>query len=135
VSGGAAPASPADEVKFSTAMLEGPVRRMLGSPVAEVLEWTSTPITGGLGPATTSLARISGTAMTGGAAGDGDAREMHFSLIFKAQAEKTPISDPGGYVYWKREVLAYSSGLLESLPDGMRAPRCYGVDEVSATVA
>jgi hypothetical protein len=31
--------------------------------------------------------------------------------------------------YWRREILAYQSGLLEQLPPGVRAPRCYGVVE------
>jgi hypothetical protein len=35
--------------------------------------------------------------------------------------------DPGHWYYWRREVLAYESGLLASLTGGMRAPRCYVV--------
>jgi hypothetical protein len=31
--------------------------------------------------------------------------------------------------FWKREFLAYSSGLLDNLPPGVRAPRCYGAEE------
>ena len=32
--------------------------------------------------------------------------------------------------YWKREVLLYQSGWLETLPEGIRAPRCYDVVEI-----
>jgi hypothetical protein len=32
-------------------------------------------------------------------------------------------------VYWRREALAFKSGLLADLPDGLAAPRCYGVIE------
>jgi hypothetical protein len=33
--------------------------------------------------------------------------------------------DPAHWYYWRREVCAYEGGLLESLPDGVRAPRRY----------
>jgi hypothetical protein len=36
---------------------------------------------------------------------------------------------PGEWSYWKRELLAYQTGLLDHLPPGLRAPRCYGVVE------
>jgi hypothetical protein len=32
--------------------------------------------------------------------------------------------DPAHWYYWRREVEAYESGLLASLPGGLRAPRC-----------
>jgi len=34
-------------------------------------------------------------------------------------------ADPSHWYYWRREVLAYESGLLASLPGRLRAPRCY----------
>jgi hypothetical protein len=39
--------------------------------------------------------------------------------------------EPQGLGYWRREMLAYQSGMLASLPErqGVRAPRCYGVSE------
>jgi hypothetical protein len=39
--------------------------------------------------------------------------------------------DVDHWYYWKREALAYESGLLGSLPDGLRAPACRGVFERS----
>ena len=36
---------------------------------------------------------------------------------------------PREWSYWKREFLAYHSGLLNDLPQGLRAPRCNGVVE------
>jgi hypothetical protein len=41
-------------------------------------------------------------------------------------------ADPADANYWKREVLIYRSGILEELP-GVRAPRCFGVDELDGT--
>ncbi len=34
---------------------------------------------------------------------------------------------PRDWNYWKREVLVYQSGLLAGLPQGLSAPRCFGV--------
>ncbi|MBK9613847.1 MAG: hypothetical protein IPO34_21210 [Dehalococcoidia bacterium] len=34
--------------------------------------------------------------------------------------------DPSHWNYWQREPLIYQSGLLDALPAGMAAPRCYG---------
>ncbi len=36
------------------------------------------------------------------------------------------------YTYWRREALLYTSGLLDDLPGGLRAPRCYLVEEESS---
>lgn len=38
-------------------------------------------------------------------------------------------SSPSDWNYWKREFLAFRSGLLDELPDGVVAPRCYGASE------
>ena len=37
--------------------------------------------------------------------------------------------EPSHWYYWRREVLAYESGLLESLPGDLRAPACHLVAE------
>ncbi|MEZ4572357.1 MAG: hypothetical protein R2849_18980 [Thermomicrobiales bacterium] len=52
----------------------------------------------------------------------------------KVQTEMMPGIELGHRAYWKREVLVYSSGILDHLPDGLRAPDCYGVED-SDTVA
>ncbi len=36
--------------------------------------------------------------------------------------------------YWKRELLLYKSGWLESLPEGIRAPKCYDVAEIPGNI-
>lgn len=36
--------------------------------------------------------------------------------------------------YWKRELLAYQSGWFESLPEGLRAPECYDVEETNGHI-
>ena len=86
------------------------------------------PISGG-------IVRASGTARLNGA------EQRHWSAILKIC--KSPVGgmtprgiapagwgdDPHHWNYWKREPLAYQSGLLADLPRGISAPRCYGVDE------
>jgi hypothetical protein len=37
--------------------------------------------------------------------------------------------DPDHWYYWRREVLAYQSGLLTSFVGGLRGPRCLGIFE------
>jgi hypothetical protein len=73
---------------------------------------------------TGGLARVSGVvSVRGGPAA--------WSLVLKA------CRDPGGtgpvavqhHEYWRREFLAYASGVLDALPPGVEAPRCFGADE------
>jgi hypothetical protein len=42
---------------------------------------------------------------------------------------KQESQQPREYSYWRREIMAFKSGMLEQLPPGVRAPRCYGVME------
>jgi hypothetical protein len=63
----------------------------------------------------------------------GDARDggqvVPWSLFLKVIVPQPDRVDPSGSHYWKREVLAYQSGLLDDLPGGLVAPRCIGVAE------
>ena len=53
-----------------------------------------------------------------------------FSMVAKGLADgRTGSGDPGDWNYWKREPLAYASGVLATLPPGIAAPICYGVDQ------
>ena len=52
---------------------------------------------------------------------------MPWSLILKAIGANPDVDvPPTDYRYWKREPLAYESGLLDELPGGCFAPRCFG---------
>ncbi len=116
--------------------LIGPVRRALADDAAEVLDWrheslaytVRNPLAGG-------VYRIAGRARTRGA--------VHpWSLILKVSHAPAGRTWPDGRVapagwgmapthsqYWRREALAYRSGLLDDLPGDLTAPRCFGVDE------
>jgi hypothetical protein len=43
--------------------------------------------------------------------------------------------DPSHWNYWKRELLIYQSGWLQSLPEGITAPICYGAVEMPGNIA
>ena len=51
-------------------------------------------------------------------------------MVAKSLADGgTGSGDPRDWNYWKREPLAYASGVLAALPPGISAPVCYGVDQ------
>lgn len=98
------------------------VRRLLGQDV-QVAEWASTPI--GWNPTnavTGGLWRVDGTASTG-------ETSIPWSLVLKTVRPSGGGEDATHYNYWKREILAYRSGVLDDLPDAVRAPRCLMIEE------
>jgi len=105
------------------------VRAVLASSDAEVVEWQVVPITAGRASAA-GVYRIRGTALDQG-------QTRPWSLILKevsasalsAHAGNNADNEPSSDMYWKREVLLYHSGLFDSLPDGIRAPHLYRIDE------
>jgi hypothetical protein len=72
--------------------------------------------------------------LRGGPAGSGLATELYllsgasWRVVLKVCAPAPGQDDPAGTRYWRREPLLFGSRLLDDLP-GLKAPRCYGVDE------
>ena len=98
------------------------VRSALGREAIEIGGWHRHPVFGGVEMAS-SLYRFSGDAQAGG-------ETIPWTLILKiAQAPPGDGDHPQGVRYWKREALAYQSGLLSDLPGGLAAPRCYEATE------
>jgi hypothetical protein len=100
------------------------VRRALGSDTAEVGNWQCVSIHKPFNQATGGVFRVSGTARDQGG-------ETPWSVVLKAGGVGLLSDDPTSPQYWKREYLAYQSGFLASLPGGLKAPSCFGVEEVS----
>src|SRR5215208_4981833 len=101
-------------------MLSPLVRRALNRASAKVLDWQASELYGG--GITTKILRLSGNAL--------DRGTTHlWSLILKIIRPDGKEDDPESLRYWKREALAYQSGLLDALPGNICAPRCYGVIE------
>lgn len=105
-------------------LLTDVVRQDQRSPTFEIADWTVEPI---------NFAKILDT--TGGLyrfSGRGNDRQgiRPWSIVLK-MLNRPPQDDvdPRDVFYWKRELLAFQSGLLADLPKAVRAPRCYGVIE------
>ena len=107
---------------IDAARLNQPVRAALQSSAAEVVSWDRSPITGGYGGGTgeSSVHRFRGMARD-------HARELPWTMILKIL--RKPDSNPPNGDEWKREMDVYRSGLLDKLPEGLAAPRCFGVEE------
>jgi len=109
------------------------VREILGSETVEATEWHLEQLAGGQGPTTHAVYRVSGIALDAG-------REIPWSAVLKFTSMSKGGNDPyfadeSHALYWKREALMYQSGLLDDLPGGITAPRCYGVVEKEANSA
>jgi hypothetical protein len=96
------------------------VRDVLDSETAEVVRWNAEPIHASRTEASTY--RLSGEAH------DGD-ETVPWSLILKIIGRVPNRDDPSAWNYWKREVLAYQSGLLDEVPGSLAAPGCLDVVE------
>jgi hypothetical protein len=111
------------------------VRRAVASTYAEVIGWHAEPLGHGEtvnNPTTGGVFRVHGQA-----AHNGFTRP--WSVVVKVLRSPAGMTMPGGYVippdiaedatrfsYWRREERAYASGLLDTLGDAVRAPRCWG---------
>ncbi|MBB6035847.1 phosphotransferase [Phytomonospora endophytica] len=101
------------------------LERLTGAPGAAATSCEATDAGESLGVVTGGVTRLSGTCHTGGG------RET-FSLIRKNLRPLTSgrhaiaSREPDHWAYWRREALAYESGVLPTGP-GLRAPRCFGV--------
>lgn len=113
---------------FDADVLTGNVRTALDLPDFQIDDWRCTSLTGHISnPATGGLYRVVGNGQQAG-------RSVPWSIILKIVhlAEDAPQgwgSDQLHFGYWKREALAYQSGLLQDLGSKLRAPRCFEVAE------
>jgi hypothetical protein len=130
----AAPAAP----ELDGVRLASVAAGALGRSVDAVGEWTVAPVGYTVfNPVSQGIFRVAGTARSGAAS-------LPWSAVLKvcrapsdeelAQAtpdRRTILLDT---LRWDREGEAYASGLLETLPDGLAAPRCFGVDRHDGTL-
>jgi hypothetical protein len=113
------------------------VRQALQRETLQVLDWQVKQLGGGVGnPVTAGIYRFAGSAQ------DGDV-QVPWSAILKVLQSPANVGytnfgekdDQTHWNYWKRELFVYQSGLLDTLPRGMTAPRCFGVFELPGDVA
>lgn len=103
------------------------VRQALSNDAPEIVRWNTKVLSGGFARETVGGY---GTYCFEGLARANE-EIVSWSLILKTIG-KTPNAgsqDPQDWNYWKREILAYQSGLLVDLPGQFSAPRCFGVVE------
>jgi hypothetical protein len=112
-------------------------RQAAGVDDLERLAWRVNQIGGGLGnPVSVGLYRVAGTGSAG-------SEPIPWSAILKViqspanvgQVNMGEGDDPTHWNYWKRELFVYRSGFLDTLPDGLVAPRCYATQELPGNVA
>jgi hypothetical protein len=83
---------------------------------------------GAVNATTAGVFRVRGAGVRAG-------RRARWSAILKVFQGPRGRSDPAHWNYWKREALAYGSGLLSALPQGVSAPRCLAVEEPAPRTA
>lgn len=94
--------------------------------IAEITTWSCCPINYPiLHPNTGGIYRFWGEAYSH------QNEKKIWSFILKIVCLKINDNEPSKRNFWKREALAYKSGFLETLPDSLKAPMCFDVDEKS----
>jgi hypothetical protein len=106
------------------AVLTEVVRKDQHNPELKILDWTVKPISHEkIIDTTGGLFRFSGQ-------GRSTRGIEPWTVVLKCINDpKQWGQQPGEWAYWRREILVFQSDLLEQLPAGIRAPRCYGVME------
>src|SRR5215212_8669275 len=119
------PMSPS--LTLDPAVLTRVVCAALGSNTVAIERWQVRPAGASAGAATVGVYHVSGTADDRGTLAEW---AIMLKILRPAAAAWNPaareIEHP---IYWKREALAYESGLLADLPGGIAAPRCFAIEE------
>jgi hypothetical protein len=97
------------------------VRTALGEPGAVLGGWDAAPMQAA---ASRALYLLTGVARVG-------AVEHSWHMVLKILEPVASQQDPTRIFYPKREMLLYQASLHDDLPAGLRAPRCYGWDELA----
>jgi hypothetical protein len=101
-----------------TADVTNVIHRLQGFESASLVEWTGDLLKGGGGECL-GVWRLTGTATVGGTC-------RPWSIILKGWAKPDEDCLPSSFNSPHREMEMYRSGLLNQLPGGIRAPRCFG---------
>ena len=113
------------------------VRQSLRRDAFQLQSWQMNQFAGGFGnPVSLGLYRFEGI-------GQDRDQPVPWSVILKLIQSPANVGwvnmgegeDQTHWNYWKRETLVYQSDLLETLPEGMVAPRCFGLVELPGNIA
>ncbi|MBV9790973.1 MAG: hypothetical protein JOZ51_22455, partial [Chloroflexi bacterium] len=106
------------------------VRQASGDAAIVLDAWQIAPLAyENISPDSRGLYRVSGMAHTADQA-------LNWSVVLKVfgAPQDAAMDDPAQPFYWRRESLAYQSGLLGDPAAGFVAPRCFGVSERSQQI-
>lgn len=103
--------------------LEPIVAKVLDNTDIEILDWNIKAFTGGTAE---YAGRGLGVIRISGHVHHQDDK-LPWSVVLKATEPSE--TDPNAPNYWKREILAYQSGVLEQLPGPIVVPQCYAIQE------
>jgi hypothetical protein len=110
---------------FDETTLTPLLRRALQNDTVDVSTWGIRQVYGGAGfgaAGGSAVHRVSGLAHDRG-------DTLDWSLILKVLYPPAALSDATDWDYWRREAHVFESGLLEDVPGGLSAPRCFGVHD------
>lgn len=109
--------------KVENHMLTPILRSILKDESASSIDFESEVLQGGtLG----DVYLIKGTGKHDDSDNSAEMKVVNWSAVLKIQKEYHRFGDPES---WRREMLLYQSNLFEHLPDHVKVPRCYGLEE------
>ena len=114
---------PAQIQAIDQIILDPLVQQATGRPTVAVVEWSCHPVHAGAGEGT-GVYRFLGNASDAQTA-------VPWSLILKILEAPPHAGGVSDWNYWKREVHAYYSGLLQTLSRGITVPQCFAMSEQS----
>lgn len=98
------------------------VRGAFDDPDCQVSTWRTTPLMPGAGSATGGILRVNADLEVCG-------QQQPWSVVLKVLRPNSSASERASWNYWKREACLYRSDIPEQLPEGVTAPRCFGVED------
>ncbi len=114
---------PAQIQAIDQTILDPLVQQATGRPTVAVVDWSYHPVHGGGGEGI-GVYRFQGTASD-------TQTTIPWSLILKILAPPPHAGGTNDWNYWKREVHAYQSRLLQTRSSGITAPQCFAIREQS----
>ena len=99
-------------------------RRSLGLPAFRLIDWSVSPLLHEKVIETTG-----GLFCFRGSGWDGIETKPWSAVLKIVNRPEDGCQDLQELCYWRREMLAYQTGMLSALPDSVRAPHCFGVSE------
>lgn len=110
---------------MDTALPPEVLAAVVGEPDAVPVACSAEPVSAGTGASTGAVTVLRGRARAAGHERDFVVVRKDFRPLSSGR-HAAGATDPRHWAYWRREPLAYASGVLPAGP-GLAAPRCYGV--------